>query len=572
MDSTETETVLSYYKRDLEQRNELKTRNEQFRKEYNDLVKILTDFPDKIRYDSMIPVTDVAFVPGTIEKTNEILVLLGDNYFVKCSAKQAIEIAKRREEYVSEKIQSIDNQISSIEEKLSLLPQQLDSNLGTQDEDFIEIKEYVDEEGNVTKAEKNGIEAAIENSDDTDDDLDYESDDPEAFNSLHQIESEDIDSLLNKEEEELLEMLRNAEINETNEFLLDDSFGSGTNSSLKIQPSSEPSTVPLYGKFSRFGKDFQDDSIISDDDLGDDNVDELVFENYDDDEDYDVSIKKANILEEHSEFNITQTLPEFDLLLNKNKTSTSKPSKPLITEISDSNLNSPENLKSILKPSKPKKSIFKEKKTLKQLTNNNTPTNQTHLASSENQPPQKRKSVSFSEINDVLSFEKHSSENTSDYLKPSISTPKNSVSQIRKSMNTNAVKNIVEEDFFDESDEYQSSDDQTDIRQIENTYNLLKKKIITSENQKLASSLADEVLSKSTVLASHEDIPSNKEIVINSVAELAYHEGSVKNSRLSTPPVVKSQKKSSEDTTTQPDLPPEKSKISKFKARRLNSK
>jgi unconventional prefoldin RPB5 interactor 1 len=38
----------------------------------------------------------MAFMPGKIVHTNEVLVLLGDNWFVERSAKQATEIVERR--------------------------------------------------------------------------------------------------------------------------------------------------------------------------------------------------------------------------------------------------------------------------------------------------------------------------------------------------------------------------------------------------------------------------------------------------------------------------------------------
>ena len=37
-------------------------------------------------------------MPGQLYHTNEILVLLGDNWFAKRSTKQAIEIAERRKQ------------------------------------------------------------------------------------------------------------------------------------------------------------------------------------------------------------------------------------------------------------------------------------------------------------------------------------------------------------------------------------------------------------------------------------------------------------------------------------------
>lgn len=42
-------------------------------------------------------------MPGELYDTNEVMVLLGDNWFVKRSVKQALEIAERRKqgEYVN---------------------------------------------------------------------------------------------------------------------------------------------------------------------------------------------------------------------------------------------------------------------------------------------------------------------------------------------------------------------------------------------------------------------------------------------------------------------------------------
>lgn len=45
-----------------------------------------------------VPFGELAFMPGKIYHTNDILVLLGDNWFVERSAKQASEIAGRRME------------------------------------------------------------------------------------------------------------------------------------------------------------------------------------------------------------------------------------------------------------------------------------------------------------------------------------------------------------------------------------------------------------------------------------------------------------------------------------------
>ncbi|XP_063605008.1 unconventional prefoldin RPB5 interactor-like [Penaeus indicus] len=56
----------------------------------------------------MVPFGSLAFMPGRLVHTNEILVLLGDNWFAERSAKQAIEIVKRRLKDCDEKIKTAE--------------------------------------------------------------------------------------------------------------------------------------------------------------------------------------------------------------------------------------------------------------------------------------------------------------------------------------------------------------------------------------------------------------------------------------------------------------------------------
>uniref|UniRef100_A0A3Q3RCV4 URI1 prefoldin like chaperone n=1 Tax=Monopterus albus TaxID=43700 RepID=A0A3Q3RCV4_MONAL len=59
----------------------------------NDRLKTL---PDQLAYDIMVPFGPLAFMPGKLVHTNEVTVLLGDNWFAKCSAKQAQKIVDHR--------------------------------------------------------------------------------------------------------------------------------------------------------------------------------------------------------------------------------------------------------------------------------------------------------------------------------------------------------------------------------------------------------------------------------------------------------------------------------------------
>lgn len=56
----------------------------------------MPDIRLKTRHDIMVPLGPKAFMPGQIVHTNEVLVLLGENYFVERTAKQASGIIERR--------------------------------------------------------------------------------------------------------------------------------------------------------------------------------------------------------------------------------------------------------------------------------------------------------------------------------------------------------------------------------------------------------------------------------------------------------------------------------------------
>ncbi|XP_070186347.1 unconventional prefoldin RPB5 interactor-like isoform X3 [Littorina saxatilis] len=62
----------------------------------------------------MVPVGSLAFMPGRLVHTNEVLVLLGDNYFVERSASQAVDIVSRR-------LQELDTNLSSLQKQRELL-------------------------------------------------------------------------------------------------------------------------------------------------------------------------------------------------------------------------------------------------------------------------------------------------------------------------------------------------------------------------------------------------------------------------------------------------------------------
>ncbi|ELU17218.1 hypothetical protein CAPTEDRAFT_210509 [Capitella teleta] len=117
---------------------------ESFKRDYESLKQRLKTLPEKVTHDVMVPFGRLAFMPGQLIHTNEIMVLLGDNWFVERSAKQATDILCRR-------MQGLDEQIADLNKQLNLLNPRLDftsqlQELNQAKNDWFEIKEEFDEE------------------------------------------------------------------------------------------------------------------------------------------------------------------------------------------------------------------------------------------------------------------------------------------------------------------------------------------------------------------------------------------------------------------------------------------
>jgi unconventional prefoldin RPB5 interactor 1 len=93
----------------------------------------------------MVPIggSSLAFMSGFIKHTNEILVLLGDNYFVERSAKQAIDIVNRRITKCQLMIDDLNREKSQIESWLSFSDQ---FSTEKKNQDLVEIIEEFDEQ------------------------------------------------------------------------------------------------------------------------------------------------------------------------------------------------------------------------------------------------------------------------------------------------------------------------------------------------------------------------------------------------------------------------------------------
>ncbi|XP_037088420.1 unconventional prefoldin RPB5 interactor-like, partial [Pollicipes pollicipes] len=110
--------------------------------DYRALRQRLASLPDKLSHEVTVPLGPLAFAPGRLVHTNELLVLLGDNWFCKTSASAACGIVDRRLEHC-------DKTLSSLEKERDLFAGWRQQAAGLQEAavgDVREITEPLDEE------------------------------------------------------------------------------------------------------------------------------------------------------------------------------------------------------------------------------------------------------------------------------------------------------------------------------------------------------------------------------------------------------------------------------------------
>ncbi len=65
-----------------------------------------------------VPFGKLAFMPGRLVRTNEVLVLLGDNWFIERSTKQSCEIIDRR-------LLGIEKHLDKLKQEMKIFTDQL---------------------------------------------------------------------------------------------------------------------------------------------------------------------------------------------------------------------------------------------------------------------------------------------------------------------------------------------------------------------------------------------------------------------------------------------------------------
>lgn len=133
----------------LKHNEEAQKTREKIKEDYLKLKTKLTTLPDVTTEDAMVPIGTVAFFPGHLIHTNELMVLLGDNWFVERSAKQSIEIIERRIKMVEKQVEDLQKEHTVISSQKSYTDDFLDvkQELGG----IKEIQEELEEESSPRK-------------------------------------------------------------------------------------------------------------------------------------------------------------------------------------------------------------------------------------------------------------------------------------------------------------------------------------------------------------------------------------------------------------------------------------
>lgn len=126
-------------KRALRERQQRLLTCERFKEDYEKLEALLQTLPNKTSHEVMVPFGSVAFMPGRLTHTNEIMVLLGDNWFAERSTSQALEMVERRKKYLEKNIAGIKEDLKNFESAVNFASEI--QSIAEENADVREIKE-----------------------------------------------------------------------------------------------------------------------------------------------------------------------------------------------------------------------------------------------------------------------------------------------------------------------------------------------------------------------------------------------------------------------------------------------
>ncbi|XVF66810.1 hypothetical protein PTKIN_Ptkin10aG0067500 [Pterospermum kingtungense] len=169
------------------------------------LINLVQKLPDELHHDIMVPFGKAAFFPGRLTHTNEFLVLVGESYYAERTAKQTVEILKRRGKSLESKVDALKAVMQDLKAEASFF----DSTASEVAEGLVEIREeYVEENSTETVSQS---EQESPNFAETDNKMGASEDDEYAriMSRLEELEKEEL-AADNSEENDDDGQVRNA--------------------------------------------------------------------------------------------------------------------------------------------------------------------------------------------------------------------------------------------------------------------------------------------------------------------------------------------------------------------------
>ncbi|XP_065876797.1 uncharacterized protein [Euphorbia lathyris] len=120
----------------------------EFSADNTNLINLVSRLPDELHHDVMVPFGKAAFFPGRLIHTNEFMVLLGEGYYAERTAKQTVEILKRRGKGLDSQVESLKANMKDLRAQASFF----DSTASEAAEGLVEIREDYEEE-NLSEAQ-----------------------------------------------------------------------------------------------------------------------------------------------------------------------------------------------------------------------------------------------------------------------------------------------------------------------------------------------------------------------------------------------------------------------------------
>ncbi|CAI4227293.1 unnamed protein product [Auanema sp. JU1783] len=111
-------------------------------KEFEALIERLNELPKKLQHHVMVPLGGVGYMPGKIVRTNEVMVLVGDGYFVEKSTYDAAIFLNKQIDMIKKVLSDIETEKKLINDQLGFAERLFGDNRGEE----VEIREDYDEE------------------------------------------------------------------------------------------------------------------------------------------------------------------------------------------------------------------------------------------------------------------------------------------------------------------------------------------------------------------------------------------------------------------------------------------